>query len=474
MSNGKLLYKDTFSHHFPLPYYYIYLFFPFWGSRFSRSISVFRLSLTLLYIFSFLLVFFNLKNKKSYLGFSLMIVILGLFFTLYHGNLVLSENFLGISILSIFWLTAPTLLDWENYDIKKAISSTFFAFVGFWSQPLACPLFLIPFFLLKKHEVKKITLLVVFINLLPIFYFLKSGQLKFFLEQAIWFNFSVYPKYYNDLIASYSNSIILQNLLCFLNNELYFFTHFSNSHQLFQFILHLSFIIIGVKISKRKNLKYVLAFLILFCVSRVREVKIIPGQIFNFGIFPFLTLSSSTFSIILILFYQKYKILALILISFFLTLEVINIRPIIKQSLKSGYNYHVFWSYREDIGKIINDLSFKNESILIYPHDVDLYFFSQRLPPDKFTYWFPWIDSVKKYRQEREKILKDSPPAIIYVGSLKFKNDPYYYKNLFPNLLDQYSQILKENKITNIWIRNDLLERIIPPYSIYSKSKNTN
>jgi len=465
MSLGKKIYLDFFSHHFPFPYYWTSFFTPFWNNElFSRSITIFRGSLILFYLISFLIVFFLLKNIKSKISFSLWIALLSLFISLYHGNLILSESFSAIAIFSLFWIVAPIVLGWEESDFRKTIASVFFASIGFWTQPLLLILFPIPLLLSPRNNRVKISLALLLLNLFPILLFFLSGQLVHFIEQGFWFNFKVYPKYFIE--ERESNSKIFQSLICFINNEKYFLSSFGNYVEQFQFILHLFFLFFIGFVLKKKKLNLLIIVFLIFLSTRVREIKIFPGQIFNFGIFPFLTIASSSLILLTINYYKKLKIFSFFILAapFMLSFQTVN--PIIEQSLKPGYNYHVFWSYRQDNGKILQDLSFPNEKILVYPHDVDLYFFAQRQPPDRFLYWFPWIDSVNKYREERLDVLVKNPPPVIFIGSLAFKNDPRFYEMFFPNLLNDYLLIYKNNQATGVYIRKDLLERVKPPYQV--------
>lgn len=464
MHEGKQLYKDIFTHHFPFPYYWTFLFTPFWGKTASRAVSVFRLSLLVLYLIAFLIILLCLKNKKSKYAFSLWIGIFSLFFTLYHGQLVLSETFSAIAIISIFWLTLPVMLNWEKFDFFKISASLFFAFIGFWTQPFLAFLFLIPTIMAPKNYRLKIILFSFFLNIVPLLFFFLSKQLASFWEQGIWFNFAVYSKYYTEL--DNSSLDLFKIPLLFLENQLHLLTHFSNPLEFSQFFVSLSFLFIAAIIIKTRNVKNILAFLLLFVSSHVREVKIFTGQLFNFGIFPFLAIASASFCQLMVLLLPKKKIITLLLILTFIGVSMINWQPIIKQSLKPEYNYHVFWSYRQDDGEIIKSLSLPKEKILIYPHDVDLYFFAQRQPPDRFLYWFPWTNSVGKYRQERLTALQENPPAVIYMGNLRFKEDPNFYLQFFPNLLNEYERISKNGKETNIWIRKDLIGRLKSPLSI--------
>jgi hypothetical protein len=127
-----------------------------------------------------------------------------------------------------------------------------------------------------------------------------------------------------------------------------------------------------------------------------------------------------------------------------------------------NYNYHVFWNHKSGIGEKINKLTKQDESILIYPHDVDLYPLSKRFPPDRFTYWFPWINSVDAYHLERQKAMEDNPPAVIYIGNMDFKNIKNYYEQYFPEITNGYTRIYTDNKgdKEGVWLRNDLLSRV--------------
>lgn len=305
MHKGRRLYKDIFTHHFPFPYYWTFFFTPFWGDTASRAVGVFRLGLLVLYLISFSTVFLCLKNRKSKYALSLWMAIFSLFFTLYYGQAILSETFSAIAIVSIFWLTLPVLLKWEKFDLPKIIISTFFAFIGAWSQPLLFFLFIIPTIMAPKNHRLKAILLSFAVNAAPLLYFLFLNQLQPFLEQAIWFNFAIYSKYYVGLDDRYSTTPLLQNLLPFLENEFHLFTHLSNPLQFSQFFLHLSFIILAGIIIKTKNVKNILILLFLLAASRIREIKIVTGELFNFGIFPFLAIASASFSLLMTLIFPK-------------------------------------------------------------------------------------------------------------------------------------------------------------------------
>jgi len=458
LTNGRLLYKDIFSHHFPFPYYWTYLFTPFWSPLvLSRTIAIFRLSVLVLYLLNSILVFLSYKNFLSKFCFSAWIILLSVFFSLYHGNLVLSETFSAIFIGSIFWIVLPIILGWEEKSKVSTILLILFSSLAFWTQPLLIELSLLPILLSPKNKYK--TLIAVFLfNLIPIICFYFSGQLFDFWQQGVLFNFFVYPKFFVDNLPP--GNRVIESFLYFLQNELYLFTHLGSYTKAFQFIVHLSFYFLSYKIVKTKNLPYIFSFFLLFIATRVREVKIIPGEIFNFGIYPYLIIATS--SLVISIFGFKKNRSIHIFIPYFLTLFIalLDSRPIIIQSLKPNYNYDVFWSYRQRLAETIDKLSSPQEKILVYPHDVDYYALSNRLSPDRFVYWFPWINSVDQYRQERITALDNVDIPLIYIGNLDFKGISGYYFRYFPNLTTGYIPVIKEGKNTGLWIKKSYQDRL--------------
>lgn len=459
MQKGRLLYKDIFSHHFPLPYYWTYIFSPFWSQNSpSRTISVFRLSVLILYLISFISVFLTYKNKKSQYSISLWIILLSLFFSLYHGNLVLSETFAAIFISSIFWIYTPIIIGWESVSNYSLYLSVIFASFAFWTQPLLFFLSFIPLILAPKNKKIKIFIFTAIINLIPVLFLWFNKQLFDFIEQGIWFNFAIYPKFYVDTIPNghkWWGSIVY-----FFRNQIFFLTHFFDSHQIFQFIINIGLIIFLIRIIKTKKLSPLFYSLLIFLAIHIRETKIVPGQPFNFGIYPLILISSSALVILLIHFFKKHKITFSLTVLVLILVCMSNFWLIIKNSLNPQYNYHVFWSPRQKIGDMIRQLSLPDENILIYPHDVDLYYFANRTSSDRFVYWFPWINLVPKYRQQRLSMLSNSPPAIIYIGNLNFKDEPNHYSQYFPDLIKNYIEVVQDNQPIKIYLRSDLKNRL--------------
>lgn len=456
MKNGYTLYKDLFSHHFPLPYYWTYLFSFFWPQSPSRVITIFRLEILALYLITFVLVYLSFKNIKSKISYSLWIILISTFFTLYHGNLVLSETFLAIFIMGSFWLVMPLVLGWEKYSNYKLKILALFASASFWTQPLTLPTFILPLIFSPRVIIKNVIKFLLLINTIPILFFAFSGQLKYFYEEAIWFNFIIYPKHFIGNVPG-GNGII-ETFSYFVSNQIKLFTQFSTNHQLFQFILNVSvFILFGIFLKGKRTIP-TLCIIIFFFLNRVREGKIVTGEPFNFGIYPYLLFGTGCF-IILLTFLWKKKIFTITLLIFLTILSLHNSSKIFRQSIQKNYNYHVFWSPRQELGEKIKNLTDKDDPILIYPYDIGLYYFANRFPNDRFIFWFPWIDAVEKYRQEKLAALKNNPPALIYIDNLDFRNEKDYYKRIFPTLTDGYTKISESCDEKGIWLRNDLFKK---------------
>lgn len=461
MTKDLHLYKDIFSHHFPFPYYWTYIFTFLWSdSSPARTISIFRLSLTLLQFGIFVLVFFSLEKNRTKLLFSLWIILFSLFYAIYQGNLILSESFTAVFIAGYIWILFPILLKWETINLKKAFILIILAAFAFWTQPLLVGLFIIPFLLkLKKREYLYVFILSFLLIITPVLYLTMNNQLADFINQAIWFNYNIYPHlFFQFILPNSTYPPILTTMILFIQNEFKLFTSIHNWLQGFQFLSHIAVYYLLYVLMKKKLFFNAGIFALIILFSRIREIKVTPGVPFEFGIYPFLIIASTCCVIMIYHLYSYKKIWGALLIIILLFTALLPLKPIFLQSLDKEYNYHVFWSPKQDTGQLIQQLTEPTEQILIYPHDVDLYYFAQRQPIDRFLYWYLWIDAVDYYKHERIQALQKKPP-IIYVGNVSHKNDRDYYIRFFPNLTEGYILIKKDGKSTGIWLREDLSER---------------
>ncbi len=451
MSKGWVLYKDIFSHHFPLPYYWVKFWDFLWVNQLPfRGIAMFRSTLTIFYLFCSLLVIINLKKFSNILVFLVFLISLIPLLPLFHGNILLSESFAFFPLLMIIWIAFSGL----NNDIKispwPAISSAILCSFSFWSQPLLIPVFLLPVFYLNNYRKLFIQLSALTI-ITPLLIFFLNGSLNNFISMGVIFNLKIYPRYYTDIegikpgLSNIIQKIIENQTLLTLKINIQNIV--LNSQQIGSWVLVITALLLLIK----KNLKYLILLLISIALVRIREVKINPGELFNFGILPYMMLINLVFMALIYRIKKNLKLLVILPFMLYLFFLLKAAEPIIRQSSIPGYNYHVFWSDRQAIGQEINSLIKNNDKILIYPHDVDLYYFAKRTPPDKFLYWFPWINEVAAYRQEREQSISNKVPKVIYLGDMKFKNNPNFYQDMWPNITSGYSQATTEGKYSGIW-----------------------
>jgi hypothetical protein len=95
MTRGKILYRDIFSHHFPLPY--------FWSAGvtavFGQSLIAQRLSIAILTVLVFWL---GIRITQKPLAISLQFLLWAQFNHLVRGNMVLYHSFAALSVFLIF------------------------------------------------------------------------------------------------------------------------------------------------------------------------------------------------------------------------------------------------------------------------------------------------------------------------------------------------------------------------------------
>lgn len=452
MSQGLKFYTDQFNMHFPFPYYWAYLFSPLWLTlNFSRAIAFFRLSLLIIYLICYFAVSLSFKQNSHRVLFSVWILLSSLLLPLYHGNLYLSDTFFTIFASSIFWLVIPTLFNNQKFSNFQLFLSVVFASLGFWSQPFLGILFLIPLFFITRQQISKYILIAFLTNVIPLSLLLFNSQFSSFFDQTVVFNFTTYSKYFPEQIGNYS--MMFQNLLVFIPHEILLFTSLSDPFSIFQFIVHLCLIFFTLYLLFHKKYKYFFLLLLIIAATRLREIKINPSQMYNYAFFPFISIASSSALILFTLFKNKFlKVLSLASIVLLFFTAAISFSPIFSQSIKSGYNYDVFWSYRQRMGEDIASLTNPSDKILIYPYDSDLYFFSKRLPFDNYIYWYPWVNRVDQYRQQRMSNLKSNPPVLIYYGNMSYRDNPHEYASFFPDLLTNYRQVFHNCQPTNYYL----------------------
>jgi hypothetical protein len=429
MYQGKDLYKDIFSHHFPLPYAWVEMFGRWWiDVPASRGVSIFRMSLAVYYAIGLVLGMVALRTCMSRVKLLLVALSSMLLMPLFHGNLLLSETF---GYWPVFIMIMIIMLNKHKSDIRvrEVVILATLSLFAFWSQPLLIAGFVLAGFYARFRLKLFIGLSAVGMTI-PLWWMMMSGTLHDFLEQAVWFNWVIYPKYYTDVSVESTTiwSVLTRGVQDFVNSGV---INWILMGQIIGSVAILWSLWIRIRAKKWTSL---IVLLLALALVLLRWVKIEIGVLFNFGIWPLMIL-------MLIMLWQgvwenkgRAKIVSAGLLGIFLFCWIVAGWPIWQSLTVPGYNYHVFWSNRALAGQEIASLTEPSDPILVYPHDVDIYYFAKRQLPDRFVYWFPWINDVAKYREERSTMLNNSRPSLIYMGTKVFRESRLDYSNIYPDI----------------------------------------
>lgn len=128
ISEGYVLYKDIFSHHFPLPYYWVGLIIKIFGS----SITILRCSLLFLRTIIF---FVAMKNSQYYLSLGLSALTWSVISFLYLGNMLLYDSFAGMFLIVAFAISLSCLNNNSVLSDKNLLIIGFTLSFAFLSDP---------------------------------------------------------------------------------------------------------------------------------------------------------------------------------------------------------------------------------------------------------------------------------------------------------------------------------------------------
>lgn len=215
LSEGKILYKDIFSHHFPFPYFYVSTFF----SLFTPSVFVARLSLLLFELLSFLLLFFL---TKKYVQVSVTYLIWCIIARFFLGNLVLYYSFSGISVFVIFVLTIY-LVNGDHHTRRDRFTFVYVVVYSFYSviSILSDPTSILPLsisllgllYFTKNNRKMAYLIITILLFIIPfIIYLFSYNAISNFVNSALIFNYGYYLNYNSGSVK------ILSTILTFLKN----------------------------------------------------------------------------------------------------------------------------------------------------------------------------------------------------------------------------------------------------------------
>jgi uncharacterized membrane protein (DUF441 family) len=191
ISEGDVLYRDVFSHHFPFPYYWVAGMIGLFG----KSIFLIRLSVWVFQI-SAIGIAMSLTGYRLSLG--LTALIWSILRPLYMGNLVLYDAFCAASLAAVFSITISILTRRRAAGRCRLAAIGAFSTIAILSNPLSVYAVLILLVCLLGHDWKEgfIASSIVGAGVLSYGgYLLASGTFDDFWKDTIVFNLQVYSGY---------------------------------------------------------------------------------------------------------------------------------------------------------------------------------------------------------------------------------------------------------------------------------------
>ena len=452
ISQGQVLYKDIFSHHFPLAYYFTSFIF----SLFPQTIFSVRFGWILLRTILFGI---TMKITHRYLSTGLIMAIWSIAGVFYLGNMLLYQSINAILLANIFLLTfsyivhnSPKADTKENGSFEDRLLLIYLGLLlGFtvindplnaYQDVIVCiSVVIITFFkTYKKTSFKNFIIPIITLgatSLIPIILTLMvmslSGSFSNFISYGINFNLNIYNKYTAvvtpaTLFQNFKSGLGISNPILSGNlSPLYTWDSFGqlDSWLFTGFLFRLTIIITCILLAIKSNFFLSLMIYLLSVAASARSG-------FNFHASAFV-LYSITISILLItnqfsnvpsliIFNDKYSSFIYkftyntIRMLLFITLGWLTIRFL-------GYeiNHHEDLTYQSNFQNYEETADYlkkitcnsKQVKLMVYPLDPYIYFFSRIKPASKFIFMLPWTAEIGQ-----DEIINDakSQPTIVKIN----------------------------------------------------------
>lgn len=192
MSQGEILYKDIFSHHFPFPYFWVMAVIKIFGA----SVSALRISLLIFVMGALGWAMWLTKRYFVFGATSLFWILLGHF---YAGNNIMYSVFSGISLTVVISIVLFAQLDRKKLSNGAVITISLFSAIAILSDPLSIYAVGITALALLWQERRDGIKYVAFMagwGIVFIIYLVVTRSVADFVQNAIQFNSNVYINYF--------------------------------------------------------------------------------------------------------------------------------------------------------------------------------------------------------------------------------------------------------------------------------------
>ncbi len=399
LSQGKILYQDIFTHHFPFPYFWMAFIVAFFG----KSLFFSRLSIVLYQIIS---LGWAAKLTKKYIPIAITSLIWSVLRVMYLGNMVLYNSFCAIAVVVIFILVLHTFVQKIQFDKFSIGTIVLFSSIAVLSDPLAIyPIFIGIIFILFYQFKAGIKIVTFGLGVAGLFvlYLLISHSLSDFYHQAIIFNTTIYSKYV------YSNPNRFHNLWNYAKSGLGLFNSAWWNFNIFKTITFnytdfdqwffsggiyrissLGFVLIGVFNKKFFSAAFVYLFL--------SAALVINPWGFRGQTFVLLTVYVIALFISLDIWKDKKCKIGYIFSLLFLIILGWNLLRVARGLLVNydSFNYKNKFSYIFDLKNELELLACDQDNVMLgyYPSSLYLYWYTEYEPISKYTYLWPWVAEI--------------------------------------------------------------------------------
>ncbi|MBI2022283.1 hypothetical protein HYS97_00320 [Candidatus Daviesbacteria bacterium] len=497
---GNILYKDFFSHHGPVAYYFASLIELISG----RDFFVFRIAYQcILWILSMLFVHFLIKNYgyKSGVTATIFFLIASLSSTYFWGHLLVADNlsgfFLSGAYITLFYSLFKNKFSSKPIFFLITFLSFLAAFTTYTFIIAAIVIYIFAFaelFFRKSPNIKKEFLIRIFLIAVP--YLLYGGYLfltksfsDFYFETVI-FNKEYYV--YGEA-AEAKNLLELAYLLFikFVNaykSILSTINNFgSNNHFVYALFLGNTILWVFLLLTRRFRL-FLLSFLLIVYVN-IRNEPLNPGEN-DYQATPYILISlfNSVFALIYLweIFLKKYSLLnkgvAAICLSALLSYSASYYSFVYDQwfyKINSQFQSKEPIYQSHPVSPFLNSLINKEDYFLIGPFDPESNFYAKGKVASKYYFFVPAMDKSVKIREELNLDIERNKPKIVIFnteysifGIEPGKDFIKKLKNSYTNLEDIKSKIQYKNKIKFIgffrydlerhfFIRKDALDEVL-------------
>jgi hypothetical protein len=443
LSQGFVLYRDIFSHHFPFAYYW--MAFVTW--LFGKSMIAARLSIVVFQTLTFGL---TLYLTQYDLAVGLAAFIWSIFRLMYFGQMVLYNTFAALSLFFIFAIILALLQKRVEIRPVHVGAIVIFSFIAILSDPLSVYPLLFALLCLFAFSPKTglwITAIMAGCGMIFIGFLSVNDSLHGFINDAILFNSQIYSKYVN------ANPIRLSSLLSLslkglgITLPVWFnidpFRHITLNYTDFDQWLYTGFFyrfatILCVAIFLAKKQYRTAIFTYLFIVGTLQI------EIYGFRAQPFILSSITIISALITLswnlkFNKRNAFLVQILVSILIVgvIAWVSLRIYRVTQWQADSSVQKFMAHSQSEVSRIKSLTCKQSqvSLAYYPSDFNIFWLTGMKPVSKYTFMYPWVAeiAVQDVLQELDK-----PNTLAIVVNLNTKIWDYFDPQVYLQSLNQY------------------------------------